>query len=243
MQKQIDGIVIRRINYGESHEIITILTDTVGKLGLFARGSKKSRSKLYPATKLFVDADFTFNYKEDGLSLLYDAEIYDYHRQLSEDIVMMANASYFCELLDRVIPEKEAVGQSYQLLKKLLTLLENGTNPKLLRLYLEREVLGLIGIRPKLDGCVRCGGTHDIVGLSLSEGGLLCRKCYRGELLIIQDPMSLRILRAFDRVNLTTLATLDIDESFISEIQALYSALFDQYSGLLIKSRNFLEQL
>ncbi|TLG72032.1 DNA repair protein RecO [Culicoidibacter larvae] len=242
MQKQIDGIVIRRINYGESHEIITILTDTAGKLGLFARGSKKSRSKLYPATKLFVDASFTFNYKE-GLSLLYDAEIYDYHRRLSEDIMMMAYASYFCELLDRVIPEKEAVGHSYQLLKQLLTLLENGINPKLLRIYLEREVLGLVGIRPKLDGCVRCGGTQDIVGLSLNEGGLLCRKCYRGELLIIQDPMSLRILRAFDRVNLTTLETLDIDESFITEIQALYSALFDQYSGLLIKSRSFLEQL
>jgi len=45
-----EGIVLRRIDYGEADRILTVLTLEHGKIGVIARGVRKSQSRLASRT-------------------------------------------------------------------------------------------------------------------------------------------------------------------------------------------------
>jgi len=49
-----EGIVLRRIDYGEADRILTVLTLEHGKIGVIARGVRKSQSRLASRTDLFT---------------------------------------------------------------------------------------------------------------------------------------------------------------------------------------------
>ena len=49
-----EGIVLRRIDYGETDRILTVLTLEHGKIGVIARGVRRSQSRLGSGTDLFT---------------------------------------------------------------------------------------------------------------------------------------------------------------------------------------------
>ena len=46
MQYRVEGIVIRSMDYGENNKIITVYTNTNGKVGIVVRGAKKAKSRM-----------------------------------------------------------------------------------------------------------------------------------------------------------------------------------------------------
>ena len=51
---QADAIVLRRLDYGETDRIVTLLTREYGKLGAIAKGARKGKSKVGAALDLFA---------------------------------------------------------------------------------------------------------------------------------------------------------------------------------------------
>ena len=41
-----DGVILRRVDYGESDRVLTVLTRDHGKLGVIARGVRKPGSRM-----------------------------------------------------------------------------------------------------------------------------------------------------------------------------------------------------
>ncbi len=54
------AIILRRVNYGEADRILTVITSTHGKLSLFAKGARRSKSKLAGGLELFCVSDVDF---------------------------------------------------------------------------------------------------------------------------------------------------------------------------------------
>lgn len=177
----VDGIVIRVRNFQEADKIVVLLTREEGKVEAVARGARRPRSRLSAATQLFSRLRAQL-FSGKSLDTLSQAEIVESFRHLREDLVRMAYATYACELMDALLPERQRHEAPYLLLLTSLHLFNEPDLPPepLLRAY-ELKLLSMLGFRPSLTACVGCGTEavqqNGSVRFSPVLGGVLCPAC------------------------------------------------------------------
>ena len=89
------GLILREAKYKESDKILTILTETEGKITAKARGVARTRSKLAAATQLLCFSELTlFGHK--GYWTINEAVTVEQFRGLRGDIELLALGSYYC---------------------------------------------------------------------------------------------------------------------------------------------------
>ena len=55
---KVKGIVIREVAYKDNDKIITILTDSIGKVSVIAKGAKKTNSPFLASSQYLVYSEF-----------------------------------------------------------------------------------------------------------------------------------------------------------------------------------------
>ena len=55
---KVNGLIIREISVGESDKLVTILTDTMGKITVSCKGVRNIKSKRIAASQLFSYGEF-----------------------------------------------------------------------------------------------------------------------------------------------------------------------------------------
>jgi len=177
----VEGIVIRVRNFQEADKIVVLLTREEGKVEAVARGARRPRNRLAAATQLFSQVRAQL-FTGRNLDTLSQVEIVESFRQLREDLVRMAYATYACELMDALLPERQRQKAAYLLLLTSLHLFNAPELPPepLLRAY-ELKLLSMLGFRPSLTACVGCGTEavqqNGSVRFSPVLGGVLCPAC------------------------------------------------------------------
>lgn len=238
-----EGIVLKTIDYGESNEILRVYTREFGKIGLMARGAKNTRSPLKAVSQVLTQGSFLFR-KSKGLGTLYQGEVIQPYKVIKADIVQMAYAAYIIELLDKLTEENERQPYLYDLLYQSLNLMNDGVDSQVLSFIFEIKMLSTAGIEPVLDRCVHCGRQEGHFGFSIQQGGLLCQHCmYLDSRLIPITSASIRLLRLFKGLNLARLGQISLKNDTRNELKQLITLFYDQYSGLQLKSRRFLDQM
>lgn len=106
MLYRVEGIVIRSMDYGEGNKIITLCTESGGKVGVLVRGAKKPKSRHAALVQPFTYGQYVY-FRNTGLGTLNAGEIVESYHELREDLVKASYASYACELLDRVLQDEE----------------------------------------------------------------------------------------------------------------------------------------
>lgn len=243
MLYKVEGIVIRSMDYGEGHKIISLYTREAGRLGVMARGAKKLKSRLGGVTQLFTYGEFVV-YKAGQMGTLNHGEPIDAHQKLREDLMKAAYASYIAELYEKLTGEAEPNGMLFEQLLAALKALEEGKDPLTVAHIIEMKMLALSGYLPELSHCVSCGEVEGEMALSPSNGGLLCRAC-RGK-----DPSAiplkegtLKLLRLYQRMDLRRLGNVDIKPETGIQLKKSMRALMDTYLDIRWKSRSFLDQM
>ena len=174
-----NGLVLHRINLGETDKIVTLYTRELGKISAVAKGARKGNSRLSGATELFTLSRFLLGTGK-SLDIVQQCEISAAFSSLRLDLERMARATYFCELLDRFTAERDASSSAelLDLTVSALRLLEQAA-PQILDLAVhayELRLLDTLGYAPVLTHCVRCGepihGRQ--IGFSPALGGVLC---------------------------------------------------------------------
>ena len=94
---------------------------------------------------------------------------------------------------------------------------------------------------PNLDGCSICGSTKDIITLSSTAGGYLCRNCYHDEGII--SDKAIKLIRMFYYVDIASITKLSVSSEVLKEINFFLDDYYDRYTGLYLKSKKFLKQL
>ena len=172
------GLVLREAKYRESDKILTILTETDGKITARARGVARTRSKLAAATQLLTFSDFTL-FENRGYRTVNEAVTVEQFRPLREDIRLLALGSYIAELLEAVSNENVAEPEILQLgLNALYALSNRLCPPKQVKAAFELRLMCLSGYRPGIDECEGCGRT-DMADARLfpEHGELFCSDC------------------------------------------------------------------
>lgn len=243
MLQKCEGIVIRRTDYGESNKIITIYTRERGKIGAMARGASKPNSRLSAVTQLFYYGYFLVQ-TSSGLGTLQQGETVNSMRAIREDIFATAYASYIVELLDKSVEDKKPNPYLFELLYQTLNYIHEGYDAEVLKFIFEMKMLQVNGLSPTLDQCAICGHTEGEFAFSLREGGFICHRCYGKDPYHIKiSPAAVKLLRLFYHFDLSRLGNISIKPETKKELQRVIDAYYEEYSGLHLKSKKFLNQM
>ncbi|GIP35823.1 DNA repair protein RecO [Paenibacillus sp. J2TS4] len=238
-----EGIVIRTMDYGEGHKILSLFTRSLGKVSVMVRGAKKVKSRYSAIAQLFTHGDFVI-YKGSQMGTLNHGEPIHSYQGLREDLHKAAYAAYLVELADRILPEAEPDLVMFEQLTAGLSAIDEGKDPTIVLHIIEMKMLALSGYHPQLDECVSCGRAAGEMVLSPMQGGILCSACKGKDHSAVPVPATiLRLLRLFQRVDLRMLGTADVKPETKKRLKAAMRAFMDAHLDIRWKSRNFIDQM
>lgn len=245
MLYKVEGIVIRSLDYGEGHKIISVYTREAGKMSVMARGAKKLNSRFGAITQLFTYGQFVF-YKGGSSSMgnLNAGEILESNQKLREDLMKGAYAAYIAEMVEKLTGENEPNGMLFAQLEAALKGIAEGKPAAFIAHVIEMNMLGLSGYLPELNHCVSCGRTEGDMALSYQGGGLLCPAC-RGKdpQAILPAAGTLKLLRLLRHVDLRRLGQVEMKPATERQLKQCMRGLTDLYLDNRWKSRSFLDQM
>ena len=235
----VEGIIINTKNYGDTSKIIDILTKEYGIIGVMAKGCKSLKSNLRSVTDKLTYANFTLFYKKDKLSILSEASIINNFSNIKKDIEKLSYSSFLLDLTNQVYKQSND-GDLYTLLIEALIKINANFNPLVITNIIELKYLEYLGVMPNLDGCAICG-SKCVITLSSDKGGYLCSKCRINEPII--SDKAIKLVRMYNLVDISKISKLDLNKSVIGEVNNFIDLYYDRYTGLYLKSKEFLNKL
>ncbi|MCI1856560.1 MAG: DNA repair protein RecO [Sporolactobacillus sp.] len=243
MMVKAEGIVLRTTDYGESNKILTLYTESFGKIGLMAKGAKKPNSRLFACGHVLFYGLCLFN-KGRGLGVLYQAESIQPFRSILANIEKSGYAALIVELTDRLTEEGKPSPPLYRLLRDILLLMEKGTEASVLSAIFSMKLMRLAGIEPTMDRCARCGRRQGPFRFSLTQGGFLCARCFAADPHAF--PMSaatVGLLPLFKKVPVGRIGRVSVKRQTMKEIEAIIFADYEQNAGIRLRAGRFINQL
>lgn len=239
------GIILRKTNFGEADQLVSIFTDTEGKIKVKAKGVRRLFSKNRGHLDLFSYSDLVIA-KGKELDTLVSASTIESFKNIKADLKKTALAYYFAELCDKLTAEKEENRKVFDLLLEVLRFLDKAKLISIVARYFELNLLAALGYAPELYFCVHCRRKLQPVSNFFSPklGGMLCDLCSAkldSKSLKI-SPTALKALRILLAHNLETVLKFNLS-SVEKEIDSV-SKLFLRYvAEREFKSIRFIEKL
>jgi DNA repair protein RecO (recombination protein O) len=237
--EKLHSFVLSAIDYGDSDRIVSLFTLEHGRIKGFARGAKKSRKRFGAALEPFARIEAQVRLKE-GLSGLQQADIHSIYPRVRTDLVRIAHALYVCELVESITPEGQPLPRLFRLLAAYLDHLEKVEATESDRRFFEINLLNILGYRPSLEVCSRCGETYGKNGALLQgDGELVCRKCLTAGPQMQTD--SLQLLMSC--MGTGTFGLIVFSRERLDQIGLLLDKAIFAHAGRNIKSLDFLQQV
>lgn len=237
--KTINGVVIGEKPYGETSKILNIITKENGVIGVIAKGAKRLKSPLRSVSEIFTYACFQISYKEDKLSTLISADIIDSFSSIKKDIEKISYVNFISELTKQVLKQSKN-DFIYDMYISSINKIEEGFDPMVITSILELKYLDFLGVAPELNGCVVCKNTN-VVTLSSDKGGFVCKNHYSKEYVV--SSKTLKIIRMLKYVDIPKITKLDLSDLVKKEINDFINEYYDRYTGLYLKSKDFLKNV
>jgi DNA repair protein RecO (recombination protein O) len=174
-----EGIVLRTMRLGEADRIVTILTAEHGKVRAVAKGVRRTKSRMGGRVEPLSHVTMLC-WRGRELDIINQAESLDTFRTIREDMARLAPATTILEIADQVAEQHAPAGELFSMVLGALRSLELTPSPLLLGAFC-LKLLATEGVGPIVDACARCASPGPLVAFELSEGGLLCAKCRRGQ--------------------------------------------------------------
>ena len=110
-----EGIIIKRINFGEADRILTIFTKHYGKIKAIAKGIRKIKSRRAPHLELFNQVVLFLN-KGKNLDIITEAQLVNTFSYLRKDLRKIGLVFKACESVDQLTGEKQVQKEVFNLL-------------------------------------------------------------------------------------------------------------------------------
>ncbi len=175
---------MRRIEYGESDLVLTLLTQKVGKISALARSARKSTRRfggaLEPMHTLLVELD-----ERPGAELftLVSATLKQPRAKILSNLAAMEAAGKALSWVRRAAPPRTPEAAPYAVLNRLLDQLAAAEDADAVAAALAEAGLSLLsafGWGFDFERCVRCGrqaSPAQSASVDAVRGGLICRSC------------------------------------------------------------------
>lgn len=236
----VKGLVLNETNYSDSSKILNVLTSEYGLIGIISKGCRNLKSKLRGSSRKLVYGTFHFYYKENGLSTLISIDVISDYPKTIMNLKNVVYASYLLDLTRQVVKQSkdEAI---LALLISALDKIENGLSPAVVTNILELKYLDFLGVSPVVTGCAVCGKTTNIVSLSPTAGGFICKDCYQNE--GYYSDKAIKLLQMYYYVDLEKITKIDVNPKVNMEINKFLEDYYDRYTGIYLNSKKMLKNV
>lgn len=238
--KKIEGIVLSETNYSESSKILNVLTKEFGIIGVISKGCRKMKSPLRSVSNKLSYGIFNLSYKKEGLSTLISVDVLNSFNKIKMDITKISYASFLLELTEQVYKQNPH-SDIFALFISALTKINEGMDTVVITNIIELKYLDYLGVGLMLDGCSVCGNSDDIITISSKYGGYLCKNCLKEEVIV--SSKMIKLIRMFYYVDISKISKLDLHYDTIKEIDSFLDEYYDEYTGLYLRSKQFLKNL
>ena len=152
-ETNVEAIVIRRRDSGESDRRLTLLTRELGKIDVVAKGAKKSASRLAGSSEPLTVARMTLA-KGKVNQFVTQSQPEQSFRGLRSDFDRLSLALALTELYAAILPWGEPNDIAFDLLLSSLEVIERHPKPIVAVVWAELKLLEEAGYLPPFDRCV-----------------------------------------------------------------------------------------
>lgn len=241
------AIILRTWPFGESDRIISVLTESHGKVTGIAKGAKRSRKRFANSLEPLSLVMLRFQDRpHSSLAFILACELQCGYKRLVTSLEKIAYASYFVEITDGLIGEREENRLVFDHLKEGLIYLEEREASLVFLTAFELKLLQLAGYQLLFDSCRRCGLDRLRLAtawhFSLRDGGVLCASCARLRKEIF--PLSgraIELLTLIQNEQATQVANGYLIPSVLTEIRLVLSRYMQWQLNKEIRSASFIQ--
>jgi len=144
---KVEGIIIKRKNYGEADRLLTVLTKNNGKIQVKATGIRRIPSRRSAHVELLNHSILSL-YKGKTYATLTEAQAINNFSPIKNNLEKMGLSYHLCELIDGLCAENQENIRVFYLLKNNLTALTINNNPRASIREFEIELLTILGYLP-----------------------------------------------------------------------------------------------
>ena len=233
--------------FGETDLLVSFFSRDMGRLKGIAKGARKSKKRFPNCLDLFslVSLEFRHGKKAGDLYFLDSCRLIYGFPGLRCDYSRISLASYFFELTEVLFPLGVVDTGMFDLLKKSLKEIEQGSENFPIRTYFESRAMALGGFEIALDRCCRCGRKYSGEGRAVfmrRAGGISCLKCENeGRLSPGLGPDSVRILKAMQDGSIMEMDDKHLNQETIEEIKATVELHIKYRLDRQLKTTSFLD--
>ena len=195
MYLTLKGLVLRITNYNDTDSLLTVLTQSEGKMPLKARGLRRKNSPLTAACQLMSYSEFSvFAYRD--MYIINEARPIELFLGLRQDLEKLSLSSYFAQIAEAISQEDQHNTELLPMvLNSLFALSSLNIDRHLIKAAFELRSCCIAGFSPDLRGCSCCGNIYPD-RFDVSEGQLECSTCRRLESKGIRMPLTPGVLDA-----------------------------------------------
>lgn len=142
--------MLRRVDFGEADRIITFLTPDRGKVGVLARGVRKTKSKLAGGIELFSVSDITVLPGRGEVSTLISARLLRHYGNIVKDLERTKAGYEFIKMLSKATEDNPEAAFFNLIDNTFKSLDQPDINLDLINLWFAAQLLKLSGHSPNL---------------------------------------------------------------------------------------------
>lgn len=239
------AIVLKNLDFAETDKIITLYTQSFGKIGTIAKGVRKINSKFGSSFEPGTLLDVIFYEKESrNLSDVRQSSIIDSFRDIRDDFTLLSGCFYMLSAINEMTREKQRNDLLFNLLEESLFFLSKiGDVFKSIALF-EIKMLKILGYEPNLRECSEC--RKEVYGrevnFSVSSSSVVCTRCTEPWDNIV--PVSMGTIKTLEKMkewSINKSINLKLSSTSMVEIKKILYPCIRYHLGKEIKARSFLE--
>ena len=244
------AIVLRTWPFGESDKIVSLLTESHGKLTGIAKGAKRSRKRFVNSLEPFSLVNLRFQDRaHSNLVFILAADLAFGFKDLLSSLEKISFAAYLVEITDGLIGEREENYLVFRHLRDGLAQLDERSISLTFLTSFELKLLKLTGYQPLLDSCRRCSKERwdrceTRWHFSPRDGGILCGSCSRLRKEVFSlSAATLEILTHLQKEMGMPASDVSPPTQVLKEIRSVVVRFIEFHMEREIKSATFLRQL
>jgi DNA repair protein RecO (recombination protein O) len=185
-----EAIVLRKTNFSETSLIVQLYTKEHGKISAMIKGARSSKSKIGSKvdTLNWIEVVF-YNKEEKELQLVTQANLVNYFQFIKSDLDKLKYASAICELIIKLVPEKDANEKLFRGVTKMLSLInQQSSDHDFLFTQFLIFFIKEIGFELSFSKCPKCSNEIKLEennAFSFSDG-VICGNCNMDKLSTFQ---------------------------------------------------------